>query len=166
MHGAAEVKTIPYCLISILISDCVSRIGLVQIALSFFSPLRCREERRAVNTSDATSPSSFSCSSAGHEVCVCVCACEAQINRRGVRCLVTVSFVHTVIKTLLYTWALLPLTSLWRSFPFTVIMFLYFLMYYTSAEFVAHSAWIQTFIETKTTGSNNKASGHLRCTLD
>lgn len=39
---------------------------------------------------------------------VCVCPCEEQINRRGVRCLVTAHFVCTVIKHILVPLCLPP----------------------------------------------------------
>lgn len=58
--------------------------------------------KQTVNSSDAT----FCCSPAGHEVCVC--PCEEQINRRGVRCLVTAHFVCTVIKHILVPLCLPP----------------------------------------------------------
>lgn len=91
MYSTAEIKTLPHCLI-FFFSGIVNYIftvsesseyvvfkktGLDQTPLAFPSPLIWHDDRRAVNISDATSPSSFSYSSAGHEVCarVCVCAC-------------------------------------------------------------------------------------------
>lgn len=77
--------------------------SLNQITLSSFSPRPRQEERQVVNISDATKQSSFNSCTLSQEVCVCVCVCarERQRNRRGIRCLVTDSFVYSVIKSTL-----------------------------------------------------------------